>query len=189
MTSMNTPTRRRTLARATLTLLATLAALCPAVPAGARDGDARRDGDVVRELRDRNAIEALMWRYVRALDALDPDAYAATYTADGRFIAGAMTAAGSDALKKIIADYRQARTDRLARGEPATPPMHHVITNTHIVFADRDHARQDAYWMTVFEGQGEATPPRVAAAGRSVDELVRIDGHWLIRTRDVTPRD
>jgi hypothetical protein len=170
-------------------MLAAGAALGVTPQAAAREPDRRSDRDVVRELRDRNAIEALMWNYVRALDALDPQAYAATYTADGRFIAGTMTAAGSEALKKIIADYRQARTDRLARGEPATPPMHHVITNTHIEFVDRDHARQDAYWMTVFEGQGEAAPPRVAAAGRSVDELVRIDGHWLIRTRDVTPRD
>jgi hypothetical protein len=34
-----------------------------------------------------------MWRYVRALDTFDEDAYAAVY-ADGRFTAGTMTAAG-----------------------------------------------------------------------------------------------
>jgi uncharacterized protein (TIGR02246 family) len=163
-------------------VLAACAALCAAPPAAAREPD------VVRELRDRNAIETLMWRYVRALDALDPVAYAATYTPDGRFLAGSMTAAGSDALKKMIEDYRQRRAEQQARGE--TPaPMHHIITNTHLEFLDRDHARQHAYWMTVFEGAGESTPPRVAAAGRSVDELVRVDGRWLIRTRDVTPRD
>jgi len=174
--------RRRALALLASTLLATLAATIVPSPVLAHEPD------VVRELRDRNAIEALMWRYVRALDALDADAYAAVYTPDGRFVAGGMTAAGSDALKKMIADYRQRRAEQQARGE--TPaPMHHIITNTHIEFVDRDHARQHAYWMTVFEGQGQELPPRVAAAGRSVDELVRVDGRWLIRTRDVTPRD
>lgn len=178
-----TPRRRHAAALYALLMLAAGAALGTAPQASAREPD------VVRELRDRNAIETLMWHYARALDALDADAYAATYTADGRFIAGSLTAAGTEALKKVITDYRQARADRLARGEPPTPPMHHVITNTHIEFIDRDHARQDAYWMTVFESGGAEQPPRVAAAGRSVDELVRVDGQWLIRTRDVTPRD
>jgi uncharacterized protein (TIGR02246 family) len=178
----STRIRRRALALLASTLLATLAATIVPSPVLAREPD------VVRELRDRNAIEALMWRYVRALDALDPAAYAAVYTPDGRFTAGSMTAAGSDALKKIIEDYRQRRVEQRTRGE--TPaPMHHIITNTHLEFIDRDHARQEAYWMTVFEGQGEDKLPRVAAAGRSVDELVRVAGQWLIRTRDVTPRD
>ena len=182
-------TRRRWLAAAASTAFACAMAMGIATTPWTAPRAEAREADVLRELADRNAIEALMWRYVRALDALDPEAYAATYTPDGRFIAGSLTAAGSDALRKVIADYRQARADRLARGEPPTPPMHHVITNTHIVFTGRDHARQEAYWMTVFEGQGEGTPPRVAAAGRSVDELVRVNGGWLIRTRDVTPRD
>jgi len=179
MNAWSTPVRR--FLRSALAAALLVALLGP--PAAAREPD------VVRELRDRNAIEALMWRYVRALDALDADAYAAVYTPDGRFVAGSMTAAGSDALKKMIAGYQQRRAEQQARGEPPTPPMHHIITNTHLEFSDRDHARQHAYWMTVFEGAGESTPPRVAAAGRSVDELVHVDGQWLIRTRDVTPRD
>ncbi|MCC7461161.1 MAG: nuclear transport factor 2 family protein [Gammaproteobacteria bacterium] len=174
--------RRATAALATL-LLAALAALAAISPAGAREPDA------LRQLRDRHAIEALMWRYARTLDTLDPDGYAATYTSDGRFTAGGLTVTGGAALRQMIDGYRQRRAEQRARGEPDTPPMHHIITNTHIEFLDRDHARQEAYWMTVFEGQGEAQAPRVAAAGRSVDELVRVDGRWLIRTRDVTPRD
>ena len=37
------------------------------------------------EAADRAAIEALMWRYVRALDSLDADGYASAFTADGSF--------------------------------------------------------------------------------------------------------
>jgi hypothetical protein len=32
-------------------------------------------------------------------------------------------------------------------------------------------------------------PPRLAAAGRSVDLQVRQNGTWLIESRDVAPRD
>jgi hypothetical protein len=41
----------------------------------------------------------------------------------------------------------------------------------------------------VFGAAGEDTPLRVAAAGRGVDELVRVDGEWLIESRNVAPQD
>ena len=67
--------------------------------------------------------------------------------------------------------------------------MYHVIANSYLEFVDRDHARLEAYWMTVFAASGSKVPARVAAAGREVDELVRLNGEWLIKTRDVAPTD
>lgn len=55
------------------------------------------EDDVVREARDRAEIDALMWRYVRALDTLNADAYAALYTADGQFGGGPTAPKGHDA--------------------------------------------------------------------------------------------
>jgi hypothetical protein len=52
-----------------------------------------------------------------------------------------------------------------------------------------DHARVDAYYLTAFGAAGQNTPLRIAAVGRSVDELVRVDGRWLIRSRNVAPQD
>ena len=140
------------------------------------------------EANDRAAIEALMWRYVRALDTLDADAYASAFTADGSFGSGRNSEHGTAELKKMINDLKQTRADREAKGEPATPAMYHVIFNHTITFTDRDHARYDAYWSTMFAGTGQETPPRVAAVGRSVDMLVRQNGNWLIQTRDVAPK-
>jgi hypothetical protein len=60
-----------------------------------------------REMRDRVQIEELMWRYVRALDSGNPDAYAATYTPDGQFGAGANATKGTAALKKLVTDFEQ----------------------------------------------------------------------------------
>jgi hypothetical protein len=66
--------------------------------------------------------------------------------------------------------------------------MYHVIANSYLEFADKDHARLEAYWMTVFADGGPNKPSRVAAAGREVDELVRTNGQWLIKSRDVSPK-
>lgn len=141
--------------------------------------------DAAREAKDRAEIEALMWRYVRALDTANPDAYAATYTPDGQFAAGTNVTKGHDALKKMVAEIRQGRIDAEVKGQPQ-PPMYHMTMNEYLEFVDRDHARMHAYWQTVFGAAGK-TPVRVAAAGRSVDELVRVNGQWLIRSRNVAP--
>ena len=48
-----------------------------------------------RETRDRHEIEALMWKYTRALDKGDGATYAATYTVDGQFGTGANATIGT----------------------------------------------------------------------------------------------
>ena len=147
------------------------------------------DADLVREMRDRIQIEELMWKYTRALDTSDADAYASAYTEDGQFSAGTNVTRGRDALRKMIADMRQRAADAQAKGEPRRPPMYHMTANERITFTDGDHARVEAYYITAFGAGGENAPLRVAAVGRSVDELVRVNGQWLIRTRNVAPQD
>jgi uncharacterized protein (TIGR02246 family) len=161
-----------------------VAALAAGCAANARAVDA----DFQREAKDRVEIEDLMWRYVRALDSMNADAYASVYTEDGQFGTGPNAAKGREALKKIVTDVKARRAEREAKGEKSAP-MHHVIANSHLEFIDKDHARMESYWMTVFGSSGPETQPRVAAVGRSVDELVRVNGHWLIKSRDVAPKD
>jgi uncharacterized protein (TIGR02246 family) len=142
-----------------------------------------------RETRDRAQIEKLMWQYVRALDTENADAYAAVYTEDGQFGSGANAVKGREGLKKMINDLRQRATENESKSGEKRPAMYHVIANSYLEFVDKDHARLEAYWMTVFAAGGPKTPSRVAAAGREVDELVRLNGQWLIKTRDVAPKD
>ena len=52
--------------------------------------------------KERAEIEELMWRYTRALDTGDGTTYAATYTVDGQFGAGANATKGTEALKKMV---------------------------------------------------------------------------------------
>lgn len=155
-------------------LVASLLAACSAAPEGDASGfDSRAE--------DRAAIENLLWRYVRALDSFDADAYAAVFTEDGQFGTGDGATRGREALHKMVADLAAGRTEDSA-------PMHHVIANSWLEFIDEDNARFHSYWMTVFGASGE-TPVRVAAVGRGIDDLVRTDDGWLIQLRDVQPQD
>jgi len=144
--------------------------------------------DTQREAQNRVQIEKLMWQYTRALDTENPDAYAAAYTPDGQFGSGPNAVKGHEALKKMIADLRQRTADAEAKGEKR-PPMYHMSANSYVEFVDKDHAHMEGYWLTVFGQQGPNVPVRVAAAGREVDEIVRVNGQWLIKSRDVAPKD
>jgi hypothetical protein len=104
------------------------------------------------------------------------------FAPDGQFGRGASAVKGREALKKMMLDARQAINTENT-GEKKRPRMYHVVTNPHIEFIDKDHARYYAYWMGVFES-GD-----VVSAGREVNELVRIDGRWLISVRDVAPQE
>lgn len=163
-----------------LTAASIAALMMVAAPAAAVAADA----DILRETQDRAQIAELMWNYVRAIDGFNPDAYAAVFTPDGAF--GATK--GPDALRKMVSDLKKSQDDRRAKGE-VIPAMHHVMSNDHIEFIDKDHARYHYYWMTVFAGAPGTNPPRLAAAGRGVDDLVRVNGRWLIQFRNVAPKD
>jgi uncharacterized protein (TIGR02246 family) len=137
--------------------------------------------DLVRA-QDRVEIEQLMWDYIRALDSGNAEAYAALFAPDGQFGRGTTAVKGREALKKMISDARQ-KLDAENKGEKKARRMYHVVTNPHIEFVDKDHARFYAYWMGALAAGG------TTAAGREVNELVRINGRWLISLRDVDPKD
>jgi predicted SnoaL-like aldol condensation-catalyzing enzyme len=134
---------------------------------------------------DREAIEALMWRYDRSLDNYDAEAYAANFTPDGAF--GQVK--GREALAKMITDLAAGQETRRQTGE-TIGKMHHFTMNPWLEFTGPDTARFHYYHQTVF-GTGGAlnspTAPRMAAAGQGVDDIVKIDGKWYIKYRNVAP--
>jgi hypothetical protein len=140
------------------------------------------EDNTLRETRDRAEIEALMWKYTRALDSGDGATYASTYTVDGQFGTGANATKGREALTKLV--VRQP-----AAGQPARPPLYHMELNHWIEFMDKDHARYHAYYLTVSGAAGQETPARIVAAGQSLDTMERVSGKWLLKTRDVAAKD
>jgi uncharacterized protein (TIGR02246 family) len=164
-------------------LIVGVATCCAAAAAWAADDGAA----ALKQAQDRAAIEALMWRYVRALDTLDAAGYAAVFTEDGTFMSGNAHEHGRAELSKMIEGLKKGRADREAKGEK-NAPMYHVIANHTIEFVGPNEARYYSYWMTVFGAVGQDVPARVAAAGHGVDTLVRVNGEWLIKNRDVAPK-
>jgi hypothetical protein len=142
----------------------------------------RGEDNTVRETRDRHEIEALMWKYTRALDKGDGATYASTYATDGEFGAGERVTKGREALSKLV--VRQP-----AAGEPSRPPLYHMELNHWIEFVDKDHARYHAYYLTVSGAMGRDMPARIVAAGQSFDTMERLNGRWLLKTRDVAAKD
>jgi uncharacterized protein (TIGR02246 family) len=131
--------------------------------------------------QDRVEIEQLMWEYIQALNSHDAEAFISKFTPDGEFRSSQSTAKGRDALKKMVVDAWE-KMDAVNEDGKKKPHMYHIVTNPHIEFTGEDHARYHAYWMGVLETGGE-----VVTAGREVNELVKINGRWLIKIRDVNP--
>jgi len=149
------------------------------IPVRAVETDAQR-------AKDRAEIEALMWRYVRALDNRDPEAYASNYTPDGEFSAGPNAVKGAAALKKMVSDFRTNAEDREKAGKPS-PPMYHVITNDYLEFTGPNEARYHSYWMTIFGPAAKGDKATIEAVGHGIDQLVKVNSKWLIRSRNVNP--
>jgi hypothetical protein len=140
------------------------------------------EDNTARETRDRHEIEALMWKYTRALDKGDGATYASTYTVDGQFGTGPTASKGREALAKLV--VRQP-----APGQPPRAPLYHMELNHWIEFPDKDHARYHAYYLTVSGALGQEMPARIVAAGQSLDTMERVNGQWLLKTRDVAAKD
>ncbi|MEO5705603.1 MAG: nuclear transport factor 2 family protein [Alteraurantiacibacter sp.] len=137
---------------------------------------------LLMESQVRAGVEQLMWDYVRAADTLNADAYAALFTPDGRF----NTVAGRDALRGMINGMATSQAPRRASGA-LTGNMHHIMSNQTIEVLSPTRARVHYYWQTVFGGPGTEPVPRVAAVGNGVDDVVKVDGKWLIMSRNVQP--
>lgn len=152
----------------------------PVATAAAAEG-----GIIVGPAEDRAAIEKLMWSYDRMLDLYDADAYVNLFTTDGAF----GQTKGRDALHKMVTDIKKGHDERRAKGETIT--MRHFTMNQYIEFTGPTTARYHYYHQTIF-GTGAATSPdpaRIAAAGNGVDDLVKVDGKWLIKLRNVSAPD
>jgi uncharacterized protein (TIGR02246 family) len=121
---------------------------------------------------DREAIAEVMWHYARALDTGDADAYAATYTEDGEFTAGATSTKGKQALHDMIAGLNGATG------------LYHMNADTWVEFIDDTHAIHHSYWLTMRRAAGDQ-PAGVVAVGVGADQMVKVNGKWLIKVRNV----
>lgn len=141
---------------------------------------ARADTDAVQKLIDKMEIEALITRYVHALDTLDADAYASVFAEDAVFDVAGTVYRGRDAIRKIVTDLQESRARNEAAGTPS-PSLYHVMSNTSIEILDETNARHQSYAQTVRAGEDGRFI--IGFMGRYEDELVKRDGRWMIQSR------
>jgi hypothetical protein len=132
---------------------------------------------------DRAEIENLQARYVLAMDFHNPDAYAATFAEDGVLEWARGQIVGREAIRKWLASgvYNPTRGAKEVEGWPAA--YRHFITNR-VIKVDGDHATAVTYWF-----QGGNLQDRgkfeFGLFGNYVDELVKVDGQWLFKKREI----
>ena len=145
------------------------------------------DADVIRESRDRADIEQLLWKYIQALDNLDEVAYPTFFTEDGTICCEhEHTYKGRAEIRKLIEEVKDKRAQAKAKGE-VVPKMYHPVFNFHIEFREKDHAHVDSYWFTAMAMKPPNGEPKISLVGRCEDEVVRVNGKWLIKSRNLFP--
>src|SRR5262245_8159035 len=111
---------------------------------------------------DRDEIRDLFARFCHFIDTGAVDEWVALYADDGVFMAGSDPIKGYEALTAF------------AKGiEPGT--MHHLVMNL-AIDVDGDVASCRSSLVLMINGA-------VATAGRTADDLVRVDGGWRITRR------
>jgi len=150
---------------------------------------AAADNDALREMQDRVQIEKLMWDYARALDTGNAEAFVANFTEDGQFGRGASAVKGRDALMKMMGGFQKMRVGEPQAKSEQTRKMYHMTANHYIELIDKDHAVFHGYWLAFVSTTGQNQQPTIVGVGREVNELVRVNGKWLIKVRDIMPQD
>jgi hypothetical protein len=133
---------------------------------------------------DRARIEDLQARYMFALDWLDADAYAATFTQDGVLDWAGGIVRGREAIHREIGEMRAHFMRKREADAPKRPArLRHFITNFTIKI-DGDRAFGRAYWFEL-DNDVRGRWPYVGGYGHYEDEVHKVDGQWLFAWRKI----
>jgi 3-phenylpropionate/cinnamic acid dioxygenase small subunit len=122
-------------------------------------------------LEDKDAIRELLARYCFLLDGFRLSEFAALFTADGEWISRNGTAAGSEAI------------ERLLRGlvpEPAPGKRRKHFTTNIVIELSGDGATVVSNFLVVRDGEAG---PAITVAGTYDDTVVRTAEGWKFKSR------
>ncbi|MBV8085226.1 MAG: nuclear transport factor 2 family protein [Chloroflexi bacterium] len=125
-------------------------------------------------------IQALLARFVHALDAGDPVTWTNCFAPEGIYRDASQTLTGREAILPFIT---QVMTEGDAGPNPkATPRLVHLATPPRIE-GDGDRATAHSYWQALTEAKdGSVVIWRV---GEFRDQLIKRDDEWLFQERHI----
>jgi 3-phenylpropionate/cinnamic acid dioxygenase small subunit len=124
-------------------------------------------------LEDREAIRELLAEYCFLLDGYELDAFAAMFSADGRWISRNGSATGPAAIEALM---------RGLVPEPRPGARRkHFTTNILITLAGGTATVRSNFLVVRDSPAG----PAIAVAGTYRDELVKQEGRWRFRSREL----
>ena len=129
----------------------------------------------VRELQDEKEIREVLVEYGEFLDARDYASYAALFASDGVWSGGFGTYTGPEAIEAMLEENMGSHPAEYVNKE------NFHLNTTMVVDVNGDEATARSRYL--FFPASDENRPVVALAGRYVDELVRENGEWKIRTR------
>ncbi len=134
--------------------------------------------DRLRKLEDLEEIRSLLTAYGILLDRRDLAGYAALFARSGRWTGPYIgTAEGPGAIQALM----EKNLSAVAGAEPAG--AHHIMSNM-MIEIDADTATAWSRWTYVVPG--EQRKPSLALSGHYDDILVREDGRWKFKSRQVS---
>ena len=134
--------------------------------------------------QDRSQIEDLEARYMYALNWLDADTYAGTFTEDGILDWAGGVARGRTEIAEEIHGMAANFAAEEAEDAPLRPARkRHFITNM-VIKVDGDTAESRAYWFIM----NNRNPERAGyseAYGHYESSLRKVNGQWLFTKRKI----
>jgi ketosteroid isomerase-like protein len=136
-------------------------------------------------LEDKEEIRQLLARYMHYLDHRDMVRYSELFTEDGIVLADQGKWEGRAAMQKMFAP-KPATADKPASNPPA--PMIHMVTDI-VIHVNGDTARTWGKYYAFFPAKAKGERPTVSGIGGYNDWLVRVNGEWKFKKREILKED
>jgi hypothetical protein len=129
----------------------------------------------VRRLRDHEEIRQLLYRYARGVDRADVDIIRSVYATGGTDRHGQFDGPGEEFAQVVVDRAKTWAWDAVGN---------HHITNIYVEVRG-DEARAETYFLGFHPHNHNGPVEMAVMSGRYIDHLVREEGRWGIRRRQV----
>jgi hypothetical protein len=147
-----------------------------AVPATAQNGP---PAVTAQTLIDRAQIQDMLARYMNDLGRAGIETYLTYYADDAELSLGGKSYKGRDAISGAYAAARAA-----SGNTRSSAYAFNTLLNNPIIVVRGDTATVQLIFTEVLVEKPQS-PPRILVQGREYDELVRANGQWLFKKRQV----